>query len=88
MGVHANLLLDVSSNLKSLRPLQFNKFHPNYIIKQTVDILRYLIIINIVITSETSVLIWTQKLSEYDQEMPQSHTTDQPMAQRGRLKER
>ena len=25
-----------------------------------------------------------QKVSEYDQEMPQSHTTDQPMAPQGR----
>ena len=24
-----------------------------------------------------------EKLSEYDQEMPQSHTIEQPMAQRG-----
>ena len=28
-----------------------------------------------------------QQVSEYDQEMPQLHTTDQPMAQPGRSKE-
>ena len=28
-----------------------------------------------------------EKESEYDQEMPQSHTTDQPTAPRGRNKE-
>ena len=39
MGAHDNLLLDAGSNLKSLCPLQFNKFHPKHIIKQTVDTL-------------------------------------------------
>ena len=28
-----------------------------------------------------------QKVSEYDQEIPQSHTADQPMAPRGRFTE-
>ena len=28
-----------------------------------------------------------QKVSEYDQEMPQTNTTDQPLAQPGRSKE-
>ena len=29
----------------------------------------------------------TQKVSEYDTEMPQSHTTDQPKTLRGRVEE-
>ena len=39
-----------------------------------------------------SILFWIsfviQKVIEYDQELPQSHTTGRPMAPRGRVKER
>ena len=31
---------------------------------------------------------WTQKVNEYDQTIPQSHTSDQPMTPRGKVKER
>ena len=31
------------------------------------------------------VYVLFQKVSEYDQEMPQSHTADQPMAPRGKV---
>ena len=32
-------------------------------------------------------IVWTQKVSEYDQEIPQTHTADQPTAPLGRATE-
>ena len=31
--------------------------------------------------------LWSKRASEYDQEIPQAHTADQPMAPRGRATE-